>query len=115
MTDPWVSAVIEKIGLALTPYFFTPATVPNLTETDKVPEAIWCLKERRVRCHNVIPSIDLKLFPQRAFSLLAQIFIAVLRIHHFPKVWKDVKLICLCPYRPINVLDTFGKLFEKSF
>jgi hypothetical protein len=59
----------------------------------------------------------------RAVLLLVQIFNAVLRIHHFPPVWKHARVISILKpgkdpaqpssYRPISLLDTVGKLFEK--
>jgi len=65
----------------------------------------------------------LKHLPQRAVSLLAKIFNAVLLTHHFPSVWKHAEVIStLKPwkdlsqpssYRPISLLDTIGKLFQK--
>ena len=55
--------------------------------------------------------------------LLVQFFKAVLRIHHFPTVWKQAQVIYILKpgkdpalpssYRPISLLDTIGKLFEK--
>jgi len=54
---------------------------------------------------------------------LAQIFSAVLLTHHFPTVWKQARVISILKpgkdpalhssYRPISLLDTIGKLFEK--
>jgi len=65
----------------------------------------------------------LKYLPQRAVSLLVQIFNAVLLTHHFPSVWKHARVISILKpgkdpalpssYRPISLLDTIGKLFEK--
>jgi len=56
-------------------------------------------------------------------SLLVLIFNAILVTHHFPTVWKHARLISILKpgkdpalpssYRPISLLDTIGKLFEK--
>ena len=64
----------------------------------------------------------LKHLPQRAVSLLVLIFNAIIT-RHFPTVWKHARVIStLKPgkdpalpssYRPISLLDTIGKLFEK--
>ena len=42
---------------------------------------------------NGIPIRVLKHLPQRAVSLLAHIFKAVLRTHHFPQAWKHARVI----------------------
>ena len=59
----------------------------------------------------------------RAVLLLVQIFNAILCTNHFPPVWKHARVISILKpgkdpaqsssYRPISLLDTFGKLFEK--
>ena len=70
-----------------------------------------------------IPNRVLKHLPQRAVSLLVQIFNAVLLTHHFPSVWKHARVISILKlgkdpalpssYRPIGLLDRIVKLFEK--
>ena len=70
-----------------------------------------------------IPNRALKRLPKQAVSLLARIFNAVLHTHHFPQTWKHSQVISilkpgkdqalLSSYRPISILDTIGKLFEK--
>ena len=64
----------------------------------------------------------MKHLPQRAVSLLVLIFNAILT-HHFPTAWKHARVISILKpgkdpalpssYRPISLLDTIGKLFEK--
>jgi len=61
--------------------------------------------------------------PKRAVSLLARIFNSVLRTHQFPQMWKHARVISILKpgkdpalpssHRPISLLDTIGKLFEK--
>jgi len=72
---------------------------------------------------NDILKRTLKHLPKRAVSLLARIFNVILRTHHFPKTWKHARVIYILKpgkdpalpssYRPISLLDTIGKLFEK--
>ena len=55
--------------------------------------------------------------------LLVKIFNAVLRTQKFPPIWKLARVISVLKpgkdpalpssYRPISLLDTIGKLFEK--
>ena len=69
------------------------------------------------------PEQGLEASSPASVSLLAQIFNAVLRTHHFLQVWKKALVISILKpgndqalpssYRPISLLDTIGKLFEK--
>jgi len=59
----------------------------------------------------------------RAVLLLVQIFNPILWTHHSPPGWKHARVISILrpgkdpaqpsSYRPISLLDTIGKLFEK--
>ena len=72
----------------------------------------------------VITNRALKHFPQRAVSIVEQIFNAVLPTHHFPTVLKHARVISvlkpgkdsalLSSYRSIILLDTIGKLVAKT-
>jgi hypothetical protein len=73
--------------------------------------------------HNGLPNRVLKHLPQRAISLLVAIFNAALLAQYFPPVWKHARVISFpkagkdpsrpSSYRPISLLDTITKLFEK--
>jgi hypothetical protein len=109
--------------VALRSYFLTTASEPKLTNPDEVQEAIRGLKFNKAPGPNGIPNRAMKHLPQRAVSLLVQIFNAVLLTHHFLSVWKHARVISILKpgkdpalpssYRPISLLDTIGKLFEK--
>ena len=64
--------------MALRSYFLTSATETELTKPDEVQEAIRFLKVNKASGPNVIPNRALNHLPQRAVSLLVQIFNAVL-------------------------------------
>jgi len=123
MTDPSVPAVTEMVDVALRSYFLTHGSEPKLTNPGEVHEAIKSLKVTKTPGPNGIPNRALKHLPQRAVSLLAQIFNVVLCTHHFPAAWKHARVISILKprkdpalpssYRPISLLDTIGKLFEK--
>jgi len=123
VTDPSVPAVIEMVDVALRSYFLTPASEPKLTNPDEVHEAIRGFKANKAPGPNGNPNRALKHLPQRAVSLLAQIFNVVLFTHQFPTVWNHARVISILKpgkdpalpssYRPISLLDTIGKLFEK--
>jgi len=101
----------------------SPASKPRLTNPEEVQEAIRGLKVSKAPGLNSIPNRALKHLPQRAVSLLVLIFNAILITHHFPTVWKHTRVISILKpgkdpalpssYRPISLLDTTGKLFEK--
>jgi hypothetical protein len=69
------------IDLALRSYFLIPNSEPNLTTPYEVQEAFRGLKISKVSGPNGIPNTALKRLPQRAISLLTQIFNAVLHTH----------------------------------
>ena len=104
-------------------YFQTPAREPISTDPDDVQNAIRGLRLGKAPDPNDIPNRALKHLPTRAVLLFVHIFNAILRIHHFPPVWKHARVISilnrgknpaqLSSYRPISLLDTIGKVFEK--
>jgi hypothetical protein len=66
----------------------------------------------------------LKPLPQRAASLLVQIFNAIHLTNQFPTVWKHARVISILKpggggpalpssYRPFSLLDKIGKLVAK--
>ena len=109
--------------MALESYLQTPTSEPKLTNSDEVREAIRGLKVGKAPGPNGIPNRALKHLPMRAVLLLVQIFNAILCTHHCPPVWKHARVISIhkpgkdpaqpSSYRPISLLDTIGKLFEK--
>jgi len=123
VADPSVPAVIEIVDVALWSYFQTPASEPKLTNPDEVHEAIRGLKVGKAPSSNGILNTALKHLPQRAVSLLIQIFNAILLAHHFPPLWKHARVTSILKpgkdpalpssYRPIRLLDMIGKPFEK--
>jgi len=123
VTDPSVPAVIEMVDVALMSHLMSPANEPRLPNPDEVQEAIRGLKVSKARGPNGIPNRALKHLPQRAVSLLLLIFNAILITHHFPTALKHARVISILKpgkdpalpssYRPISLLDTNGKLFEK--
>jgi len=83
------------VDVALRSYFLTTASEPKLTNPDKVEEVIRGFKASKALVPNGIPNRVLNRLPQRAVSLLAQIFNAVLLAHHFPTLWKHARVISI--------------------
>jgi len=82
VTDSSVQAVNQMDDVALRSYF-DPC---QLTNSDEFQEAIRSIKVGKAPGSNGIPNRALKHLPQRAVSLLAQIFNALLLTHHLPSV-----------------------------
>jgi hypothetical protein len=110
---PSVSAVIEMGEVTLRSYFQAPASEPMLTNPDEVHEPSG-VKFGKASGPNGIPNRALKHLPQRAVSLLDQIFKAILLTHYFPTLWKHARVISILKpgknpalplsYRPIYPL-----------
>jgi hypothetical protein len=123
VTEPSVTAVIEMVDVALICNFLTPAGEPKLPNPDEVQEGIRSLKVSKAPGPNSILRRALKNLPQQAVSLLAQVYNEILLTRRFLTVWKHVLVINMLKpgkdpplpsfYRPINLFNTFGKLFER--
>jgi hypothetical protein len=100
-----------------------PASEPTLTTFSEVTKAMKGLKVGKAPGPNGIPSRVLTHLPKRAITFLTRVFNAVLRRQYFPPVWKHARVLPILKpgkdptqhssYRPIRLLDTVGKLFEK--
>jgi hypothetical protein len=118
-----VPAVIEIVDVALESNFQTLTSEPNLTDPEEILEVIRGLKLGKAPGPNGIPNRALKHLPKPAVYFLVLIFNAVLCTHRFPPVWTQARVISILKpgkdpaqptsYRPISLLDTIGKLFEK--
>jgi len=100
-----------------------PASEPKLTNPSEVLQAIKGLRVGRAPGPNGIPNRVLEYLPKRAITFLTKVFNAVLRRRYFPPAWKHACMVSILKlgkdptlpssYRPISLLDTSGKLFEK--
>jgi hypothetical protein len=91
VTDPVFPAVINMFDVALRSYLQTLASEPMVTNPDDFHEAIRGFKLGKAPVPNGIPNRALKHLPQRAVSLLVQIFNAILT-HHIPSLWKQTRV-----------------------
>jgi hypothetical protein len=121
--DPSDTAFTEMVDVAMRAYEYAPASKPRLTTSSEVLKAIKELKVGKTPGPNSIPNRILRHLPKRAITFLMKVFNAVIRRQYFPPVWKHVRVLpFLKPvkyatqppsYRPRNLLDIVGKLFEK--
>jgi hypothetical protein len=123
VTDPSDPTVIERVESELRAYSYVPASMPILTNPAEVADALRGLKVGKAPGPNGIPNRALKQLPHRAVALLVALFNAVLLTQYFPAAWKHARVISFpkpgkdpslpASYRPISLLDTIGKLFER--
>jgi hypothetical protein len=89
-----------------------------------VLQAIKGLKIDKASGPNHIPNGVLRHLLKRALTFLTKLFKAILRKQYFPPVWKQARVVCILKpgkdptlpssYRPISLLVTVVKLFEKT-
>ena len=121
MADPSVPAV-EMVDVALRSYFQAPASEPKLTNPDEVHEANRGLKvgktwpkqytERSLEAHSpasgIPPGPDLQRNPPHPPLP------SLVEARSVTSILKPGKGLALpSSYRPISLLDSIGKLFEK--
>ena len=108
---------------AMRAHSFAPASEPKLINPPHVQDAIRGLKFGKTPGPEGIPNRDLRHTPLSAISLLVVLFTEILRTQYFPAAWKHSRLLSILKpgkdqalplsYRPISLLDTIEKLFEK--
>jgi hypothetical protein len=119
-SDP---AVTELVNEAMCAYEYAYASEPKLTSPSEVLQATRGLKVGKAPSSNEKPNRVLRHLPKRAITFLTKVFNAVLRGQCFPSAWKHARVVSILKpekdptlpssYRPINLLETLGKLFEK--
>ena len=89
----------------------------------EVTELIHRLNPRKAPGHDQISNKAIKELSVKGIALISSIFNAILRLEYYPKTWKTSQ-ITLIPrpgkpihetssYRPISLLPTLSKLFQK--
>lgn len=95
----------------------------NPTSPNEIKDIIKNLKNRKSPGHDLITNTILKKLGNKAIAFLATFYNACLRIGYFPKSWKEAQIIVfhkpgkpkndVKSYRPISLLPTLSKVFEK--
>ena len=116
----------SKIAADITEYLHSPfqmfPPIESFTSLE-VTELIHRLSARKASGHDLICNKAIKELPRKGIALVISIFNAIPGLEYYPKAWK-ASLITLIPkpgkpiyetssYRPISLLPTLSKLFEK--
>ena len=102
----------------------TPHTPPlQLTNIYELKRKISSLQIRSAPGDDGITSLMLRNLSQKALCHLTHLFNHILRLQHFPNSWKNAKVVPILKpnkpptepssYRPISLLSTLSKLFER--
>jgi hypothetical protein len=120
-SDP---AFTERVDVEMRAYEYAPSSEPTFTTPSEVIKAIKGLKVGNAPGPNGIPNWVLRHLPKRAITFLTKVFNAVIGRQYFPSVWKHARVLPILKlgkdptqpssYRPISLLDTVGKVFDKT-
>lgn len=96
---------------------------PYLIKPIEIKTIIKSFKNKKAPGKDQISNITLKHLPKKAIVLLTKIFNSCLNLSYFPSIWKISKVIPIpkpnknqsiaSNYRPITLLDSCSKIFEK--
>ncbi|CAD7080110.1 unnamed protein product [Hermetia illucens] len=113
---------VDLNGTSLPAVHLNPDEVP-IVVNEEVLDAAKRLIEKKTLGPDGIPNIALKVAARTAPDMSAQVFTACLREGEFPEQWKVQKPILIpkagkplgdpSSYRPICLVNTIGKLFER--
>jgi hypothetical protein len=102
---------------------YTNSQVPRIITSSEILQIIDALPPKKSPGWDLINNKVLKSLPPKAIDLLALIFNSVLKLGHFPQQWKlaMVSMVLkpgkcvnsVASYRPISLLCSFSKLFER--
>lgn len=103
--------------LSLPPRSFTPSETKEVIFKE--------IKSFKAPGYDLVNGKILKELPKKAYIYLTALFNAILRTGHFPSQWKVSEVVMLLKpgkpahqvssYRPISLLPTVSKVFEKLF
>lgn len=93
------------------------------TSPGEIQYIIRKLPTKKAPGHDLISNLVVKHLPEKSIILLALIFNSMFRLFYFPTAWKHSNIILIpkpdkppdvpSSYRPISLLPTFAKIFEK--
>lgn len=121
-SDPRTETVVN--GSSLIVNFLTPAVEEScMTSPKEVKSIINKLKSKKSPGFDKISNLLLKNLPHKAIVFLMYVFRSCMKLSYFPDVWKHAKVIPIpkpgkdqsvsSNYRPISLLSSLSKIFEK--
>lgn len=97
-------------------------TIPIISPAE-VKSLISNLRNTKSPGLDAIENRHLKCLPPNAVDFLTEVLNVCLRVGYFPNIWKVAKIKCICKpgkvptavesYRPISLLSSISKIFEK--
>ncbi|GBP59159.1 RNA-directed DNA polymerase from mobile element jockey [Eumeta japonica] len=118
--DPYTSRIEEEVRQKVS---LDPKDDLDPVTLDEVKGLVKNLKTRKAPGLDGISNKAIKCFSSPLLALLVAIFNACLKNCYFPEVWKDAVIIGIpkpgkprdlpASYRPISLLSSLGKLYEK--
>ena len=119
--SPYALVIDQKLNMLTTDQ--NTADNDDLWDEMDVCMIIDSLKDKKASGYDNISNRVLKQLPISATTVLTKIFNACLKLSYFPNIWKKGKVIAIpkpgkdhsdpLSYRPITLLPTIGKVFEK--
>ncbi|CAF4921618.1 unnamed protein product [Pieris macdunnoughi] len=96
----------------------------KLVTPQELTRTISYLENKKAPGFDLITGEILKKLPRKVIVLLTMLFNAIFRIQYYPKLWKISQIIMIVKpgkpptepssYRPISLLPTISKVFEKT-
>ena len=93
------------------------------TSPSELKQIINALPKKKSPGPDLIPNIVLQQLPPKFLAFLASLYNGCIALGYFPKQWKVAQILLfhkpgknknnISSYRPISLLNTFSKLFEK--
>ena len=114
---------VERVREDMESFSQAPVTDRILTNTTEVSKFNADFNLGKASGPNDVPNWAVGNLPRKAKIILTKVYITILEWQRYPAVWKHARLISLqntskdptfpSSYRPISLLHTVGKFFEK--
>lgn len=120
-----VSPLEDRVDECIVHLETTPCVVPHEDRVtpEQICSAVKGLKNMKAPGYDGVFNLVLKKMSNKVYILLSNIFNKCLELHYFPSKWKLAKIIPILKpgkdptspssYRPISLLSSLSKLFEK--
>lgn len=114
----------QIVNDTLTSPLYTVEYPVKFTNPSEISHYISTFNKKKSPGHDKIPNVVLKNLSQKGINFLSHLFNACFELSYFPRTWKHSEIIVIhkpgkptslvSSYRPISLLPTLSKLFEKA-